>query len=207
MVKYSDKEIQYIKSKSDVMNALIERYGHLDMGHLSDVYESLVIHIISQMLANNVASAIIDCLVNKVHDITPESVSKLSIDEFRECGIARKKGEYILELSKSVISGKYDFSLLEQMADKEVIEYLTQIKGVGIWTAEMIAEFTLGRLDIFSYSDIALQNGIKKAHNFKTLSQKRFEALRKKYSPYCSVASLYYYVCNDDKDFERIILN
>ena len=63
----------------------------------------------------------------------------------------------------------------------------------------MIAEFTLGRLNIFSFDDVALQNGIKKAHGYKTLSKQRFERLRKKYSPFASVASLYYYAINDEK--------
>ena len=117
------------------------------------------------------------------------------------------EAEYIIELSNSILEGKYDFSLLDEMSDDDAIKYLVQIKGVGKWTAEMIVEFTMGRLDIFSYDDVALQNGIKKAHGFKTLSKQRFERLRKKYSPYCSVASVYYYAHNDDKSEWRTTPN
>ena len=86
--------------------------------------------------------------------------------------------------------------MCENVLDKSI----ENIKGVGRWTAEMVVEFTLGRLNIFSYYDVALKNGIMKAHSYKSLSKNRFEILRKKYSPYCSVASLYYYALNDAKD-------
>lgn len=74
-----------------------------------------------------------------------------------------------------------------------------KIPGVGKWTAEMIAMFSLGRLNIFSYDDVALKNGILKIHcELKTLSKTRFEKLKKLYSPFCSVAALYYYHANDN---------
>lgn len=138
-----------------------------------------------------------------VGDLTPENVSKLSVDDIRRCGISNKKAEYIIALSNAVFEGKYDFDQLYSMTDEQVIKYLMKIKGVGKWTAEMIAEFTMGRLNVFSFDDVALLNGIKKAHGFKTLSKTRFERLRKLYSPYCSVASLYYYRCNDDKAWDK----
>ena len=206
MINYGSKEMNYISEKNPVMSALVNHYGKLEMGRVSDIYLSLVLHIISQMLANSVSDVLINRLINLVGDITPENVLAVSVDEIRECGISRKKAEYIIALSNSVLDGLYDFSLLDGMSDNEAIKYLMQIKGVGKWTAEMIVEFTMGRLNIFSYDDVALQNGIKKAHGFKTLSKRRLEGLRKKYSPYCSVASVYYYAHNDDKSEWRINL-
>ena len=206
MINYGSKEMNYISEKNPVMSALVNHYGKLEMGRVSDIYLSLVLHIISQMLANSVSDVLIKRFINLVGDITPENVLAVSVDEIRECGISRKKAEYIIALSNSVLDGLYDFSLLDGMSDNEAIKYLMQIKGVGKWTAEMIVEFTMGRLNIFSYDDVALQNGIKKAHGFKTLSKRRFEGLRKKYSPYCSVASVYYYAHNDDKSEWRINL-
>ena len=199
MIRYGSAEMEYISDQHPVMSALVDHYGKLEMGRISDVYLSLVLHIISQMLANSVSDVLIKRFLDLVGDVNPENVLAVSIDEIRKCGISRKKAEYIIELSRSVQEGKYDFSLLEKMSDDEAIKYLMQLKGVGKWTAEMIIEFTMGRLDVFSYDDVALQNGIKKAHGFKTLSKLRFERLRKKYSPYCSVASVYYYAYNDDK--------
>ena len=89
---------------------------------------------------------------------------------------------------------------MDKLNDFETIKCLRQIKGVGNWTAEMLALFALGKQNIFSFDDVALRNGIMKSKGFKTLSKKRFEALRKKYSPYCSFASLYFYRFNDDEE-------
>ena len=199
MINYDTKEMIYISNKHPVMKALVDHYGKLKMGKISDVYMSLILHIISQMLANSVSDALIKRFLALVGEINPENVLSVGADAIRECGISRKNAAYILELSNSILENRYDFSLLDAMSDDEAVKYLMQIKGVGKWTAEMIVEFTLGRLNIFSYEDVALQNGIKKAHGFKTLSKLRFDRLRKTYSPYCSVASVYYYAYNDDK--------
>lgn len=200
MVIYGEKEMQYISDKHPVMQALVEHYGHLEQGKVEDVYTSLVLHIISQMLANSVSEVLIKRFIILVGEINPENIICAGTEKIRGCGISRKKAEYILGLSDSVIKGSYNFSLLDSMSDDEAVKYLMQIKGVGRWTAEMIVEFTMGRLNIFCYEDVALQNGIMKAHGFKTLSKVRFERLKKMYSPYCSVASVYYYAYNDDKN-------
>ena len=199
MIIYGEKEINYISSKDEVMKDLVMKYGHLEKGQVTDVFESLVLHIIGQLLSNKVSKTIINRFIILVGNITPENVLSTSIDTIRECGISRRKAEYIYSLAKRVYIGDYRFDNLDQMSDEQVIKYLMTIDGVGIWTAEMVTEFTLGRLNIFSYSDVALKNGIVKAHGFKTLSKQRFERLKKKYSPYASVASLYYYAINDDK--------
>ena len=137
------------------MKALVDHYGKLKMGKISDVYMSLILHIISQMLANSVSDALIKRFLALVGEINPENVLSVGADAIRECGISRKKAEYILELSNSILENRYDFSLLDAMSDDEALKYLMQIKGVGKWTAEMIVEFTLGRLNIFSYEDVA----------------------------------------------------
>lgn len=204
MIVYGNDEIDYVAKKDSIMELLVKRYGHLDRGMTTDVYTSIVFHIISQMLSNSSARAITSRFIDLVNgSITPQTVRKLSVDEIRSCGISKAKAEYILSLSKDVINGTIDLSDLKSMTDDEVIEYLIKIKGIGKWTAEMIACFTLGRLNIFCYEDVALCNGIKKAHGYKTLSRKRFERIRKKYSPYCSVAAIYYYEFNDDKKMSR----
>ncbi|WP_367566609.1 DNA-3-methyladenine glycosylase [Lacrimispora sp.] len=199
MIKYSQKEMEYISQKSDVMKDLVSHFGYMEKGMPGDVFSSLVMHIIGQMLSNRVAEVLSQRFLHIVGDMTPGHVLAVDIDAIKQCGISKRKAEYIMALAQEVTESKYDFSLLENMSDEEVIKYLMQIKGVGRWTAEMIAEFTMGRLDIFSYDDVALQNGIMKAHGFKTLSRQRFEGLRKKYTPYCSVASLYYYALNDER--------
>ena len=199
MAAYEEEERAYVAGKDPVMKELVERFGRLEIRVSGDIFADLVSDIVGQMLSNRVAEAIVGRLRALAGGLTPEKLLAKTLEEIKNCGMSARKAEYILALSRDVKEGKYDFSRLDSMTDGEAIAYLMKIKGVGRWTAEMIAEFSLGRKDIFSYDDMALRNGIVKAHGFKTLSKKRFERLRKKYSPYASVASLYYYRLNDEK--------
>ena len=199
MTAYEEEERAYVAGKDPVMKDLVERFGRLEIRVSGDIFADLVSDIVGQMLSNRVAEVIVGRLRALAGGLTPEKLLAKTLEEIKNCGMSARKAEYILALSRDVKEGKYDFSRLDSMTDGEAIAYLMKIKGVGRWTAEMIAEFSLGRKDIFSYDDMALRNGIVKAHGFKTLSKKRFERLRKKYSPYASVASLYYYRLNDEK--------
>ena len=199
MAAYEEEERAYVAGKDPVMKELVERFGRLEIRVSGDIFADLVSDIVGQMLSNRVAEVIVGRLRALAGGLTPEKLLAKTLEEIKNCGMSARQAEYILALSLDVKEGKYDFSRLDSMTDGEAIAYLMKIKGVGRWTAEMIAEFSLGRKDIFSYDDMALRNGIVKAHGFKTLSKKRFERLRKKYSPYASVASLYYYRLNDEK--------
>ena len=199
MAAYEEEERAYVAGKDPVMKELVERFGRLEIRVSGDIFADLVSDIVGQMLSNRVAEVIVGRLRALAGGLTPEKLLAKTLEEIKNCGMSARKAEYILALSRDVKEGKYDFSRLDSMTDGEAIAYLMKLKGVGRWTAEMIAEFSLGRKDIFSYDDMALRNGIVKAHGFKTLSKKRFERLRKKYSPYASVASLYYYRLNDEK--------
>ena len=198
MIDYGQKEMEYLAGKDPVMAKLIAHYGHFERGVEQTVFSSLVTHIVSQMLSNKVGVVLNGRLHTLVGDYTPDHILQQTPAAIKGIGISQRKADYIVHLAKETADGNYDFDVLSSMTDDEVVAYLCQIPGVGEWTAEMIAEFTLGRLDIFSYGDAALRGGMMKAHGFKTLSKLRFERYRKKYTPYCSVASLYYYALNDD---------
>lgn len=199
-----DEIINYLVSKDNCFIELVKKYGVLGIKPNPSIYESLIYHFISQMISNKVAHSLIERFKKMVNDIKPENVSKLDSDEIKKIGISRRKVEYIENLTQMILDNKINisFSNLNTFDDKEIISYLTTIKGVGEWTAEMVSLFNLGRKNIFSFKDVALKNGIIKTHpNFKTLSKNRFERLRKLYSPYCSIASLYFYKANDDPSF------
>ncbi len=203
MIEYGQAEIDYIAGKDPVMKKLTEEFGHLEKGMTEDIFAALVESIVGQMLSNKVAEVLVSRLKSLVGEFTPERVSARSAEEIRAIGISGRKAEYILALAKETGEGGLDFSLLAERSDEEAIGFLMKIKGVGRWTAEMIAEFSLGRKNIFSFDDAALKNGIMKAHGYKTLSRLRFERLKKKYSPYASVASLYYYEYNDRSETKK----
>lgn len=198
----SDNVIQYLCAKDPIFCDLKNRYGLISHELHDDLFSSIVFHIVEQMLSVNVGRTIYKRLEDLCGGtVTENTILTLSREQIRNCGIAYSKVDYILLFAKQYSEGTFDFNKVKLMQDEEVIAYLTTIKGVGTWTAEMIAQFSLGRENIFSYNDVALRNGIMKAKRYKTLSKKRFESLRKKYSPYCSYAAFYYYAVNDDKEF------
>ena len=193
--------IEYLKSKDNVFEMLSNRYGLISIELDNNLFEAVIINIVGQMLSKKVADKMYDRLLSLCDgNITPNSLKKITRDEIRACGISFSKADYILEFADKFANNEYDLTSLDKLNDFETIKCLRQIKGVGKWTAEMLALFALGKQNIFSYDDVALKNGIMKSKGFKTLSQKRFEVLRKKYSPYCSFASLYFYRFNDDEE-------
>ena len=151
------------------MANLVFKYGYIEKGLTTDIFTSLVFHIIGQMFSNSAAETITARLVAKVGKITPENISLLSFEKIRECGISSRKTQYIKGLADDVLANRISLTDLTELSDEEIIDRLIKIKGVGRWTAEMICEFTLGRLNVFSFDDVALKNGIQKAHGYKTL--------------------------------------
>ncbi len=206
-MKVTEDIINYLIVKDSSFKYLYKRYGLIEFKNSSNIFSSLVFHIVGQMLSNKVANRIFKKLEIIVGEINPINIFSASSDEMHKIGISNKKISYIKNLAKILLDGTKDLSLLSSMSEKDVIDYLITIPGIGIWTIEMVALFNLCLPNIFSYKDVALKRGILKTHpNYKTLSKNRFERLRKKYSPYCSYASLYFYRANDDVffDFEEI---
>lgn len=163
-------------------------------------FSFIIFHIIGQMLSNKAAQTIIKRFKALVGEITPSNILSKRDDDIRACGISCSKVDYMKNFSKLVLDDNIRLDELSELDDDEVISRLTSIKGIGRWTAEMISSFSLNRLNIFSYEDAALKSGIMKVHDeFKTLSRNRFNRLKKLYSPYCTVAAIYYYEINDNK--------
>jgi 3-methyladenine DNA glycosylase/8-oxoguanine DNA glycosylase len=102
-----------------------------------------------------------------------------------------RKARYIKGISEAVISGDLDLVELSEMPDKGVIEKLSSLPGIGVWTAEMLLIFSLGRPDVVSWGDLAIQRGMMNLYGLKELSKNQFDRFRKRYSPCGSVASLY----------------
>ena len=106
-------------------------------------------------------------------------------------GISIRKVEYIKDFAEKVHTGEFDIEAAEKMEDDELIKYLTTLKGVGVWTAEMILLFCLQRPNVFSFDDLAIQRGLRMVYHHRKIDRKLFEKYRRRFTPYCSVASLY----------------
>lgn len=189
--KYGDKEIEYLKKKDKKLGAAIEKIGIIERKITPDPFEALVSSIVSQQISSKAAETVWNRFTNVIGVVTPENIEKVSLEEIQGCGMSLRKVGYIKGIAEAAISGEVNFGELNNLADEEIVKKLSALKGVGVWTAEMLLIFSLCRPDVVSYGDLAIRRGMMNLYGHKELSKERFERYRKRYSPYGSVASLY----------------
>ena len=127
----------------------------------------------------------------KYGHVTPEVIDSADAAELQSLGMTFRKAEYIKDFSHKVVSGEFSLDAVWHMSDEEAVEALSSLKGVGVWTAEMILLFCMQRSDILSFGDLAIQRGMRMVYHHRKIDKKLFEKYRRRFSPYCSVASLY----------------
>lgn len=192
-VQYGETETEYLKRKDKRLAEVIDRIGHIDRPMDDDLYSSVVHHIIGQQISSAAQRTIWNRLREKLGEVTPERMHTLSREELQACGMTFRKAEYILDFTDQVVSGQFDLAAVAAMDDAEAIAALSRLKGIGVWTAEMILLFALGRKNIFAYDDLAVQRGLRMVYHHRRIDRKLFEKYRRRFSPYCSVASLYFW--------------
>ena len=189
---YWHKGKKYLAKRDKVMARLIKSHkGHLTTRN--DVFFSLCKSIISQQISVAAASSIF-LRFNKVckKQIKPSIVSKLSTNKIKACGLSKQKAKGIKCLANDILSKKFDPKKIKKMHDEEAIEYLSQLKQIGRWSAEMILMFTFNRPNIWPSLDLGLQKAISKNYKKKYLPPRSFvEKLHKKFSPMCTIAVWY----------------
>ena len=189
--KYGEKEISYLKNKDKKLAEVIEKVGLIERETDPELFSALVHHIVGQQISTKAQATIWERIKNSFGSVTPERVLNASVDEIRSFGISLRKVEYIKDFAEKVHTGEFDIEAAEKMEDDELIKYLTTLKGVGVWTAEMILLFCLQRPNVFSFDDLAIQRGLRMVYHHRKIDRKLFEKYKRRFSPYCSVASLY----------------
>lgn len=208
--QYGDKETQALKAKDPILGKAIEAIGHINRRVNHDVFEEMIDSIIAQQISNKSAVTVSGRLREKVGEITPFSVHHLPIEDIQSCGMSMRKAGYIKDAARSAILGTprlksaMDFAMDKEMGnkvfnldtlheetDEAIIKILSNLNGIGKWTAQMLMIFAMERPDVISYDDLAIRRGICKLYGLEALSKKEFEAYQARYSPYGSVASFY----------------
>lgn len=198
--EYGNKEIEYLKNKDKKLCEIIDKFGYINHEVNEDLFSSIVYLIIGQQISTKAQNAVWKRLKDNLKIVNVESVINAGIDYLRFCGISQRKAEYITDCAVKIKSGEFDLSLLKEKTDEEVVKELTRLKGIGIWTAETFLLFSLMRKNIFSYEDAGLQRGLRRVYHHKKITQKLFEKYRKRFSPYCSIASIYLWAAADSSD-------
>lgn len=188
---YGEKEIQYLKDRDKILGAAIEKIGIIKREVILDPFEAIITSVVGQQISNKAAETVNGRLLSLIGEITPEGIEQANIEDIQKCGMSHRKVAYIKAIAEAALNKSVDFNNLQELSDKEIIKKLTSLYGVGVWTAEMLLIFSLGRMDVLSFKDLAIIRGMMRLYNLDKVTKAEFEKYREIYSPYGSVASLY----------------
>lgn len=207
------RAIRHLQQADPVMASIIERIGPFKMRYREPSFEAMARSIVFQQLHGKAAATIFERLRNaclwgdgasprlghgatpplhQLDGLTPASVLALSEDQLRACGLSRQKLSYVRDLAQRTFAGEIDFARLPQMSDQEVIEHLTRVKGIGLWSAQMFLIFALRRLNVMPTADYGINAAIKKAYRKRQMPKpKQILKIAQPWQPYCSIACWY----------------
>lgn len=189
--KYGELEISFLKTRCSKLGEVIDRMGFLERKIVPDLFVALVSSIVAQQISGKAAETVWKRFIALIVEVSPENILAADPLLMQKCGMSHKKVGYIIGIAQSATDGTINFKELSTMNDSEVIGKLSSLRGVGVWTAEMLLIFSLERPDVLSWGDFAIKKGLMKLHGLESMSKAQFEEYRKIYSPYNSIASLY----------------
>ena len=194
--KYWNKAKKILSKKDKVIRRLIITHKSPSETILTsrrDIFFSLCKSIIGQQISVVAANAVFLKFKKKCNNkINPKIVNKLSTAQLKKCGLSKQKVKGIKSLAKQILDKTFNPKLIPNMSDEEAIIYLSELRQIGRWSAEMILLFTYNRSNIWPVQDIGLLRAISKNYNKKYLPPDKFiSLLKKRFSPYCSVATWY----------------
>ena len=205
--KYWNKAKKYISKKDKIMSKLIKNYHSPSETILTsrrDIFFSLCKSIIGQQISVAAADAVFLRFKKKCKNkINARIVSKLTFTQIKKCGLSRQKVLGIKSLANQILDKSFNPKLLNKMTDEEAINYLCNLRQIGKWSAEMIRLFTYNRSNIWPIQDIGLLRAISKNYKKKYLPPDKFvNLLKKRFSPFCSVATWYLWRSIDPKPIQ-----
>lgn len=194
LFEYSDEELNFLKQKDKRLKALIEQTGKISQECEDDLLIALLGHIVSQQITNQASKTIWTKLALALeNDFSAEKILSLSFEKLKACGLSQRKVFFILDLAQKIQEGKFsiDKNFYKDLDDETVIKILTELNGVGRWTAEMVLLFCFQRKNILSFGDFAIKKGLCLLYHHKELRPELFARYKKRFSPYGSIASFY----------------
>ena len=199
VLEVSDEALGHLTRADDVMAALIEQFGPLDLearrrGRPAEAYGALLRSIVGQQLSVAAARTIYGRLIDIFGGKTPTPAELLAVDPetLRGAGLSRPKVNYIRDLAQHVEDGSLHLDSLDAMTDDEVIAELTAVKGLGIWTAHMFLMFHLRRPDILPVGDQGVRRAVERHYGLESIPDaETLERLGERWAPYRTLASLY----------------
>ena len=187
------KAISHLKKSDKTLATIITRVGPCKITYREPTFEALARAIVFQQLNGKAARTIYERFEQAAGGkVTPEAIQNLSVGEMRHAGLSKQKIGYIRDLAEHALSGKVDFTNLHRMNDEEVIAALTDIKGIGEWTAHMFLIFALRRPNVLATGDLGVRTAVQRAYKKRKLpTPQQMQKIAESWHPYCSVACWY----------------
>jgi DNA-3-methyladenine glycosylase II len=189
--EYGDTETEYLKRKDKRLGEAIDKIGHIEREVDGDFFSSVVYNIIRQQISRVALKTVWMRLTDKLGVVNPQTIRSASREEIQTCGIPFKKVDYIKDFNEKIQTGEFDVEALRALPDADVINKLTALKGVGVWTAEMLMIFCMQRPNVVSFGDLGIKHGLRMLYHHEKIDRKLFDKYARRYSPYGTVASLY----------------
>ena len=159
--QYGETEIAYLKQADKRLAEVIDRIGKVERRVIPDLFAALVHSIVGQQISTKAHETIWRRIENALGKVTPEAIDRLPMEELQGFGITFKKAAYIRNATRKVMDGTFDIQALYTMSDDEVCARLSELDGIGVWSAEMLMLFSMQRPDILSFGDLAIQRGLR----------------------------------------------
>jgi DNA-3-methyladenine glycosylase II len=185
---------RHLRAADPVMRSMIDEVGPYTLRFESDRFGLLVRSIVSQQISTIAARAIRKRMLELAgpEGLTAANLARFTVDQLRSVGLSQQKASYVADLSSKVNDGTVDLRRIGRLSDEQVIATLTQVKGIGRWTAQMFLIFSLGRPDVFPHDDLGVRTAIRDRYGLDDLPDKTTSlSVAAPWRPYASVASWY----------------
>ncbi|REJ90944.1 MAG: DNA-3-methyladenine glycosylase 2 family protein [Planctomycetota bacterium] len=188
------KARRHLRKSDPVMRGVIERVGPFSLKLQRNRFQSLVRAIIAQQISGQAARSINNRLQQAIRPrrMTPDVIAGMTLEQLRSLGLSPQKASYVHDLAAKVSDGRVRLNRVRTMSDAEVVAELVQVKGIGVWTAQMFLIFSLGRPDVFPHDDLGIRMALRNLYNLSDLPGKEeSHAIADCWRPYATVASWY----------------
>ncbi|MDO5674492.1 MAG: DNA-3-methyladenine glycosylase [bacterium] len=189
--EYGEQEIAYLKAKDPALARVMEEVGLVRREVIPDLFTALIHAIIGQQISTKAHATVWGRFCALCAPLTPEHIAAIPVATLQTCGISMRKAGYINNIAVNIVSGSLDLTQLHAMDDDALAKRLCEIKGIGLWTAEMLMTFSMQRRNILSWGDLAIQRGLRMLYRHRTITPALFAQYKKRYTPYATIASLY----------------
>jgi DNA-3-methyladenine glycosylase II len=191
-LEYPEEALKTLCARDEKLKAVIERVGPIKRERFAEPFAALIRSLVGQQISTKAAQAI-NARLADASGLVPSTLAGMDEQNLRDIGLSARKAQYIKGVAQAVVDGTLVLDELHTMDDAELVRTLCALRGVGVWTAQMLMIFSLGRMDVLSERDLGVVRGIRRVYGIDELTPAFIDALKARVSPYGTVASLYFW--------------